>query len=85
VVPYRFGTGVRQMIAKIPTKILDLARTHQQGRVGEIPTVVEQDFTEGWFRDSGLYELWPCYQSRVMNELLPGWSRAPLLIRTRGI
>ena len=39
------------LIGKVVTRVLDLARRHQTGRVAENVTSVT--FTEGWFRDSG--------------------------------
>ncbi len=52
----------------IGTVILELAKTHQKGRVPlngtNVPTF---NFTEGWFRGSGLYELWSEYQLELMN------------------
>ena len=39
------------LIGKVVTRVLDLARRHQTGRVTENVTTVT--FTEGWFRDSG--------------------------------
>lgn len=41
----------------IGTGILNLARQHQKGRVPEDGTNVPiHDFTEGWFRTSGIYK-----------------------------
>jgi transcriptional regulator with XRE-family HTH domain len=39
----------------LSTKVLALAKKNQSGRVDKKSTSV--DFTEGWFRDSGLYDL----------------------------
>lgn len=41
---------------KVVTPILNIARERQTGRVTEDVTPVTFNFTEGWFRDSGLYE-----------------------------
>jgi len=43
------------LLNKIVTPVLDLARSHQSGRVTSEVTSVT--FTEGWFRTSGLYDL----------------------------
>jgi DNA modification methylase len=43
------------LLNEIVTEVLDLCRTRQTGRVtGEVTSVT---FTEGWFRNSGLYDL----------------------------
>lgn len=44
------------LIDKIATQVLDLTRQRQKGRVSENATDVAFDFTEGWFRSSGLYD-----------------------------
>lgn len=46
-----------KIIKTIGTQILDLCKEHQIGRVPEKGTIVPFDFTEGWFRNSGLYDL----------------------------
>ena len=44
-----------KLYESILPKVLDLAKSHQEGRVNhDLPNV---NFTEGWFRDSGLYDL----------------------------
>lgn len=45
------------LLNSIVTDVLGLAKKHQTGRVTEKVTNVT--FTEGWFRDSGLYALDP--------------------------
>ena len=50
------------VLDKIGTGVLDLARKYQNGRVPRNGTIVPFDFTEGWFRDSGLYALCEKYQ-----------------------
>jgi hypothetical protein len=45
-----------KIINKLPI-ILDLARHHQEGRGNEDLPNGNFNFTEGWFRNSGLYEL----------------------------
>lgn len=45
----------------IGTDFLKLAKQHQEGTVPKDGTVVPFDFTEWWFRDSGLYGIWPKY------------------------
>lgn len=50
------------ILNNIGTQILDCARKHQDGRVPENGTIVPFNFTEGWFRNSGLYDLASKYQ-----------------------
>lgn len=45
---------------KVATSVLDLAKQHQEGRVAESATHVAFNFTEGWFRTSGLYDSADC-------------------------
>ena len=45
------------LLEKIFTPILDLCKQHQEGRVNLEFTPVTFNFTEGWFRTSGLYDL----------------------------
>jgi len=69
--------------SKIGTEILVFAKTFQEGRVPDFGTfepknersVTTCDFTEGWFRSSGLYDLrdefgnpLAEYQMRIMQE-----------------
>ena len=39
------------------TQVLELAQKHQKGRVTKDVTHVTFNFTEGWFRKSGIYDL----------------------------
>jgi site-specific DNA-methyltransferase (adenine-specific) len=69
------------LIDKIVTNILDLCKSYQQGRVTSNVTFVTFNFTEGWFRNSGLYELNEEYQARVMNEFIEdkfNWNSSKL-------
>ena len=58
------------VLDKIGTEVLDLARKYQNGRVPRNGTIVPFDFTEGWFRNSGLYDLCEKYQLRFMNTFI---------------
>ena len=63
---------------RVATQVLDLAKAHQEGRVAEDATHVAFDFTEGWFRNSGIYRLWPEYQQALMQGFITdrfNWSR----------
>ncbi|MBF0397975.1 MAG: helix-turn-helix domain-containing protein [Desulfobacterales bacterium] len=48
------------LLNKIDTEFLKLAIQYQKGRVSENDTNVSFNFTEGWFRESGLYQLYQC-------------------------
>jgi len=50
------------LLEKVATKVLVLARKYQKGRVAENATFVAFNFTEGWFRNSGLCDLCEKYQ-----------------------
>lgn len=45
------------LLSSVVTEVLNLARQHQKGRVTDEVTTVTFDFTEWWFRTSGLYDL----------------------------
>ena len=62
----------------VVTQILDLAKRYQQGRVTGDVTHDTFPFTEGWFRNSGIYRLWPEYQQALMQGFITdrfNWSR----------
>jgi len=42
-----------------------MCKDHQKDRVSEKDTIVSFDFTEGWFRNSGLYNIGEAYRSTV--------------------
>jgi len=55
----RYNSNILQytsLLTNIATSVLDLARQNQQGRVAQDATMVA-NFSERWFRDSGLYDL----------------------------
>jgi len=56
------------LLGNILTRILDLCRQYQKGRVSEKLTGVSFDFTEGWFRTSGLYDLKPVIYQIIEEE-----------------
>jgi len=64
-----------RLLDSVDTKILDLAKQYQKGRVSEDDTPVAFDFTEGWFRTSGLYGLCPEYQMRFMEAFIAARCR----------
>jgi len=62
--------GYFTLINTIVANILHLCKTHQHGRATKNVAIATFNFTEGWFRNSGLYELNEEYQTRVMNEFI---------------
>lgn len=58
------------LLNKISTEVLNLARSYQKGRVDKNSTAVEFNFTEWWFRNSGLYNLSEKYQLKLMNAFI---------------
>lgn len=59
-----------QFISEIVTPVLDISKHHQKGRVTSDVTNVTFNFTEGWFRNSGLYNLSEKYQEKLMNDFI---------------
>ena len=56
------------LLKNIFTEVLDFCKQYQIGRVNEKFTNVNFDFTEGFFRNSGLYELCEKYQLERLNR-----------------
>ncbi|MGD9733245.1 MAG: hypothetical protein AB7U45_13795 [Desulfamplus sp.] len=55
------------ILNNVVTENLELAKQHQEGRVGKDSTIVGIfNFTEGWFRNSGIYDL-----KEYENEFIP--------------
>ncbi len=46
-----------QILDKVSTDVLDYCKRHQKDRVDKKSTSVDFNFTEGWFRESGIYAL----------------------------
>ena len=44
-----------KVIKNVVAEILNFAKTHQEGRVTPKVAIATFDFTEGWFRNSGIY------------------------------
>ena len=57
-----------QILENVVTGVRETARKHQEGRVTGDVTNVTFTFTEGWFRNSGIYEL----TERCQREKTPG-------------
>jgi len=58
----------------ITADVLKMAKEHQSGRAVE-NTATAVNFTEGWFRNSGLYELEPERQEQFMKWFLDGKAK----------
>ena len=56
------------LLDKVATTILDFVKKYQIGRVAKNATGVAFDFTEGWFRTSGLYDLCEEYQHLCLGR-----------------
>jgi len=61
------------IIENVATTVLDVAKTHNSGRVAGNATKVAFDFTERWLRDSGIYNL-PEHRQEQIGKTI-GWSR----------
>jgi len=58
----------RLIITKnISPKVLEIAKGKQKGRGDESSPSADFNFTERWFRDSGLYDLNETYQEAFME------------------
>jgi len=55
------------LLSSIVTDVLILAKAHQAGRVTEKVTPVTFNFTEYWFRSSGLYDINKEHQEKLMR------------------
>ena len=66
----------------VATEVLEMAREHQAGRVaGDATDVATFNFTEGWFRNSGIYNLNDERQMQFME-----WFCRPNTLRAfRGV
>ena len=64
------------LMNKIVTQVLDACKQYQNGRVTVEVTPVTFDFTEGWFRTSGLYDLPPHLLFACKNG--EKWGKPPL-------
>lgn len=55
------------LLTKTVTEVLEKARSNQEGRVTSEVTNVTFNFTEGWFRNSGIYGLTDDFQKELMQ------------------
>jgi site-specific DNA-methyltransferase (adenine-specific) len=71
----------QRLLNNVDANILGLARICQVGRASENDAVAPFNFTEGWFRNSGLYSLNEFYQNKVVDSLIAdkfNWSNDKL-------
>jgi DNA modification methylase/transcriptional regulator with XRE-family HTH domain len=68
------------LINHVVPVVLNLCRNHQEGRgTLNVPSGTYFNFTEGWFRDSGLYDLCDEFQLRLINEFIAdkcNWNKS---------
>jgi site-specific DNA-methyltransferase (adenine-specific) len=77
--------NINKLNNSIGTKIINLCKSHQNGRVPSNGTNVPFNFTEWWFRISGLYDLNEQYQIKTINEFIAdkcNWSNTKLKTET---
>lgn len=70
-----------KIIKSIGAQNLDLCKINQKGRAPKDGANATFDFTEGWFRTSGLYDLCEKYQRRCLQEFIDekcNWSKNKL-------
>lgn len=65
-----------QLLESIVTQVLELTKRHQNNRVTKDVTFVTFNFTEGWFRNSGLYDLNEKYQVDCVERFLDSKKKA---------
>ena len=58
------------LLSTVVTQVLNLARQYQIGRVTPEVTFATFNFTEGWFRNSGLYDLCEKYQLALIEAFI---------------
>ena len=59
------------MLERLSATVLEIAKEHQNGRAEKKSAMA--DFTERWFRDSGLFALCEKYQLRFMEGFI--WAK----------
>jgi len=60
--------GYSDVLNKVVAQVLELAKECQEGRAVKKVATATSLFTEGWFRDSGLYDLEEKYQVRLFES-----------------
>jgi len=75
-----------RIIESIVADVLDLCKKHQIGRVTQNVAIATFDFSEGWFRNSGLYDLNEKYQLKCIQRFIQDkckWKKAILQRETK--
>ncbi len=70
------GLKAHTVLERLSATVLEIAKEHQNGRAEKKSAMA--DFTERWFRDSGLYALCEKYQLRLMEGFITDkcrWSK----------
>lgn len=70
-----------QIIKNFSAENLEFCKNNQKGRALKNSALALFDFTEGWFRTSGLYDLQEQYQKRCLQEFIDekcNWSKSKL-------
>lgn len=62
--------GYVRLLDNIVAQVLEKTKEHQVGRVTSGVTIATKNFTEGWFRNSGLYDLKEKYQEQLINNFI---------------
>jgi hypothetical protein len=73
-------------IKNLSTDVLMVCKHNQKGRVDSQSTCF--DFTEGWFRTSGLYDLNSKYQLKLMESFKTdkfNWNKSKVQSEAKGI
>ncbi len=78
-----FNRAASFLMNKIVTQVLDACKQYQNGRVTVEVTPVTFDFTEGWFRTSGLYDLTAMYV-RLVLKVVASFVAAALVFGSIG-
>jgi hypothetical protein len=73
------------VIDTVDTEVRKLARKHQEGRVSPDDTTVSFNFTEGWFRNSEIYELSVQGIERLQENSSVQSARSLVFVFTGGI
>jgi len=62
--------GYVRLLDNVVAQVLEKTKEHQVGRVTGDVAIATKNFTEGWFRNSGLYDLEERYQERLVNNFI---------------
>ncbi len=66
------------LLKNIVAEVLKITKQYQNGRATEEVANASFNFTEGWFRNSGLYDIKPEYQLKLISNFIDdkfSWSK----------